>query len=119
MKKSVLSLVAMAAILTGLAATSSSLAEEKKGPWAPLISGKTAEERWASIGKTAPHLLGMTRADVEKNLGKGAYSEKQQELTYQITDPATAKTNIYDNISISFDKDGHVNHFVTIAKTKD
>ena len=118
MKKNVLSLVALM-VLTGCVSSQASLADEKKGPWAPLVSGKNTDERWANIAKTAPHLLGMTRADVEKNLGKGSYSEKQQELTYQITDPATSKANVYDNLSISFDKDGHVNHFVSLTKAKD
>ncbi len=91
----------------------------EKSAWAPLVSGKTTEERWATIGKTAPKLLGMTRAEVEKNLGKGSYSESQQQMTYQITDPATSKTNVYDNIFVSFDKNGKVNNFGTIAKIKD
>lgn len=119
MKMNVPGLVALAIVLTGFAASPAAFADEKKGPWAPLVSGKTLEERWSTIGKTAPRLLGMTREEVEKNLGKGSYSEKQQELTYQITDPAASKTNVYDNLSISFDKVGHVNHFVSIAKTKD
>ncbi len=110
-------LLALAIVATNAVLASPVWAE--KSAWAPLVSGETTEERWATIGKTAPKLLGMTRAEVEKNLGKGSYSESQQQMTYQITDPATSKTNVYDNIFVSFDKNGKVNNFGTIAKIKD
>jgi hypothetical protein len=89
-----------------------------KKSWAALIDGKNNDERWQKIGKAAPHMLGMTRAEVEKALGKGTYSDKQQEMFYQITESADGKSGVFDNLSISFDRDGHVFRFVTVSKAK-
>lgn len=86
--------------------------------WANFVEGKTSTERWASIGKTAPTMLGMSRADVEKALGKGTYSESQDELMYLISD-GDGTSKVFDNITISFDKNGKVKSFVIVTKAKD
>ncbi|CAN5522195.1 hypothetical protein BH11CYA1_BH11CYA1_03420 [soil metagenome] len=86
--------------------------------WANVVAGKTSTERWASIGKTAPTMLGMSRADVEKALGKGTYSQTQDELMYLITDDISRAT-VFDNVTISFGKDGKVKSFVIVTKLKD
>lgn len=86
--------------------------------WANFVSGKSTAERWSTIGKTAPNLLGMSRADVEKALGKGTFSEKQEELMYLITDDS-AKASVFDNIVISFDRNNKVKSFVIVTKAKD
>jgi outer membrane protein assembly factor BamE (lipoprotein component of BamABCDE complex) len=118
MKKAIFALAAMAAFSVNSFAAPEVSAKDGSKSWANFVAGKTTEDRWASIGKAAPKLLGMTRAEVEKCMGKGTYSDKQEELMYLISDESD-KANVFDNISISFDKNGKVKSFVIVTKSKD
>jgi outer membrane protein assembly factor BamE (lipoprotein component of BamABCDE complex) len=117
MKKTIFVLAAMAVVsLNSLVAAE--VSAKDKASWGNFVSGKTTAERWTNIAKIAPNLLGMTRAEVEKVLGKGTYSEKQDELMYLITDDGS-KYKVFDNIIISFGKDSKVKSFVIITKAND
>lgn len=117
MKKAIFALAAIA-VLSFNCLVASEVSAKDKSSWANFVSGKTTAERWTNIAKIAPNLLGMTRAEVEKDLGKGTYSEKQDELMYLITDDGS-KYTVFDNIIISFGKDSKVKSFVIITKAND
>ncbi len=122
MKNSIFALAAIAAVSVNCSLIQTASAKDSQNggdkSWANFVAGKTTAERWSTIAKTAPNLLGMTRADVEKALGKGTFSEKQEELMYLITDDS-AKTKVFDNIVISFNRDNKVKSFVIVTKAKD
>lgn len=77
----------------------------------PLVAGKSTVDRWATIGKIAPELIGKTRAEVEKKLGKGMFNTEIKVLAYRISENPTAKTSRYDNLTIWFDKSNRVYKF--------
>ncbi len=117
MKKAIF-VLATIAVLSFNCSIAMEAAAKDKASWGNFVAGKTTAERWASIAKIAPNLLGMDRAEVEKSLGNGSYSEKQDELMYLITDDGS-KYKVFDNIVISFGKDSKVKSFVIITKAKD
>ena|GEM_PF-1221366 len=117
MKKTIFALAAIA-VLSFNCLVAAEVSAKDKASWGNFVAGKTTAERWTNIAKIAPNLLGMTRADVEKDLGKGTYSEKQDELMYLITDDGS-KYKVFDNIMISFGKDSKVKSFVIITKAND
>ena len=122
MKNYIFALVTIAVVSINCSLTHGAAAKDSQNAgdksWANFVAGKTTAERWSTIAKTAPNLLGMTRADVEKALGKGTFSEKQEELMYLITDDS-AKTKVFDNIVISFNRENKVKSFVIVTKAKD
>ena len=117
MKKAIFALAAIAVLSFNCSIAPEASAKDKAS-WGNFVAGKTTAERWTNVAKIAPNLLGMTRAEVEKELGKGTYSEKQDELMYLITDDGS-KYKVFDNIVISFGKDGKVKCFVIITKAND
>ncbi len=82
----------------------------------PLVAGKSTVDRWATIGKIAPELIGKTRAEVEKKLGKGMFNTETKVLAYRISENPTAKVSRYDNLTIWLDKANRVYKFEAVDK---